>query len=537
MNRTSPEPSEAAAVGAERIPPAPVVRPSSWTAERRQAAFGLGAAAAVFGTVFLVPLLFLGGRPTDAPPAAAVPTSVLVRLGIEPETSAAAGTPAAEGSALSDADINAVAEDEEAAPETPPPPPRTIAEVCRSLPGYGTRFVYPDENDASIRVVDGRFGRRTFYELLQQNTRDVAALGDIQRAVKDSGLFDFRRIQPDHRFRLFVDGDGRLRLFEYATSETEMFHVVPAVEGGFAVHRINVPIETRLARAAGRVESSFAQALTAAGLRGTIVPLVTDIFSYAFSFAQDVRRGDRFRLVVEERWIGGEFSRYNRVLAFEFVGAVVGTVRAYAFDVDGRARYFDRDGNSMQRVFLSAPCRYDAVSSRFDPNRMHPVLHRRMPHTGIDLVGPTGTPIYAIADGRVAFHGEKGPNGNLVIVDHGEQMLTYYAHLDRYAEGLRDGMRVRKGQLVGYMGNTGRSTGPHLHFAIKRRGEWVDPEPYIRSQRDQPIPAARRTAFQARVAELERELARVDLPAGNAPAPPPAEPEVGLAPDAGGAAP
>ena len=143
-----------------------------------------------------------------------------------------------------------------------------------------------------------------------------------------------------------------------------------------------------------------------------------------------------------------------------------------------------------------------------------------MPHEGIDLVAPTGTPVYAISDGTLAFHGDKGPNGNLVVIEHSGEMFSYYAHLSAFAARLRDGMPVRRGQLVGYVGSTGRSTGPHLHFAIKVGGEFVDPESYIKSKRAGPIPADRMAEFQEMVAVIDRELATLALPDGPSPAAP-----------------
>ena len=309
-------------------------------------------------------------------------------------------------------------------------------------------------------------------------------------------------------------------MYELSRSDIDVYHAVRVGEGSYVAHQVDVPVEQRVTRVAGRVQDSLVRSLTAEGLDSSIGSLLTDIFTYSVNFSRDARSGDRFRLAVEEQWIGGRFRKFTRVLAFEYYGSVVGSVRAYAFDVDGKTRYFGADGTSVQRVFLSAPCAYEAISSRFDPQRMHPVLHRRMPHEGIDLVAPTGTPVYAISDGTLAFHGEKGPNGNLVVLEHSGEMFSYYAHLSAYAARLRDGMSVRRGQLVGYVGSTGRSTGPHLHFAIKVGGEFVDPESYIKSKRAGPVPADRMAEFQEMVAAIDRELGTVALPDGPAPAAP-----------------
>lgn len=526
--RSGTGPGGAAGGVARRVPP-PVVSPEdAGAALRHHRTYVLICVALVFGAVFAVPVTFLWVRPAPAAPAGAGGSLPAV---VE---APAAAAPVAAGAARAwtEAELDAVGEDE--GPEAPAsaPPPMTLADACRRLPGYGTIFVEPQPEDEGIQVFEGSFGRRTFFEVVRSHTRDLDAVAAIAEAVRRTQLFDFRRIRPDDRYRLFCAADGTVRMFEYSRSETEMYHVVRAGDASFVAHQVEVPVEDRLTRAAGRVEGALARSLVAAGLDASIMPLVTDIFSYSINFSRDVRPGDRFRLVVEERWVGGRFHHYTRILAFEYVGQLIGSVQAYGFEIEGKTRFFAADGSSVQRVFLAAPCRYEAISSRFDPNRMHPVLHVRKPHEGIDLVAPTGTPVYAIADGVLAFHGEKGPNGQLVVVQHPGDMLSYYAHLSAYAPNLREGMSIRRGQLLGYVGNTGRSTGPHLHFGIKLKGKFVDPETYLRSQRGRPVPPAQMEAFRTRVAELNAELARVPLPGGPAAAVPAPAPEVGYAPPA-----
>jgi murein DD-endopeptidase MepM/ murein hydrolase activator NlpD len=516
---------------ARRVPPPPAPAEDPAALLRQHRAFVLTCVGLVFATVFAVPVLFLRGRPAPAATAdgpASRPASVTVAAGAAPGTP---GTPAAAPSTPpGDAQWDAVGEEDDPPARPPAPPPQTLADACRRLPGYGTIFTEPQPGEEGIQVFEGTFGRRTFFQVVRAHSRDLDAVAAITEAVRRTQLFDFRRIQPDDRYRLLCDAEGTIRMFEYARSDTEMYHAVRVGEASFVAHQVDVPVEDRVTRVAGRIEGSLGRAFTAAGLESSIVSLVTDIFSFSINFSRDVRRGDRFRLVVEERWIGGRFHHYRRILAFEYAGQLIGAVKAYAFDLGGKLRYFAADGSSVQRVFLTAPCRYEAISSRFDPNRMHPVLHVRKPHEGIDLVAPTGTPVYAIADGTLAFHGEKGPNGELVVLEHPGEMMSFYAHLSAYAPNLRDGMAVRRGQLIGNVGNTGRSTGPHLHFGIKVRGEFVDPETYLRSRRAEPVPAAQAEAFRARIAELDAELAQVPLPAGPAASAPPTAPEVGYAP-------
>jgi murein DD-endopeptidase MepM/ murein hydrolase activator NlpD len=516
-----------------RVPPAPVRRANPGAEAQRHAVFVLGCVGLVFATVFAVPVIFLRGRPAPAAARSGAVGSAAVTLRAGDAASPTGGTAGAAVRPLTDDELNAVGEEEGSAAAPLPPPPQTIADACKRIPGYGTIFVEPAEGEAGIKVLEGQFGRRTFFQVVRDSGGDLESVAAIGDAVRRQSLFDFRRIQPDDRFRLFFDAEGQVRMFEYSPSVTEVYHVVRVGDLSFVAHSVDVPVEARTTRVAGVVEDSLGRALTGAGLDGSIIPLITDIFTYSVNFGRDARRGDRFRLAAEEQWIGGRFQKYTRVLAFEYSGTLVGEVKAYAFEVDGKTRYFAPDGNSVQRVFLSAPCRYEAISSRFDPARMHPILHRRVAHEGIDLVAPTGTPVYAIADGTLAFHGEKGPNGQLVVLQHPGDMYTYYAHLSAYAPNLRDGAAVRRGQLIGYVGSTGRSTGPHLHFGIKVNDKFVDPESYIRSRRAQPVAAERMSEFQARVADLDAELAQVPLPPGPAvaAAAPPA-PEVGYVPAA-----
>lgn len=508
--------------------PSSPARPDASGEERSHRVFVLGCVALVFATVFVVPVAFLRGGPATAGVRGAGAGEDRTPAGGSGPSEASVS--AAGAGSVREADLNALHDEDDMLATADPPPPQTIADACRRLPGYGSVFQEPQENESGIRVLEGTFGRRSFYVLAKELTRDAESVDGVQEAVRREGLFDFRRIRPDDRYRLFLDESGRIRMFEYARSDTEVYHVVRTGDVSFLAHAVDVPVEVRVGRFSGTVQGSLGRSLVAEGLHLSIVPLLTDIFSYSVDFSTQARDGDRFRLAVEERWIGGKFNRYVKLLGFEYVGARTGNVQAYAFDVGGRTRYFAPDGSSVQRVFLNAPCRYEAISSRFDPRRMHPVLNRRMPHEGVDLVAPTGTPVYSIADGTLAFHGDRGPNGLLVVVQHSRDTISYYAHLSGFARGLRDGMAIRKGQLVGYVGSTGRSTGPHLHFAIKFKGEFVDPEAYLKSRQGQPVPPELIAEFRRTVTSLAAQLAQVPLADGPAPSTPPPEPEVGLMP-------
>jgi murein DD-endopeptidase MepM/ murein hydrolase activator NlpD len=173
-------------------------------------------------------------------------------------------------------------------------------------------------------------------------------------------------------------------------------------------------------------------------------------------------------------YLNGEFLRYGNILALEYRGTSV-RQQAYYYGEVGHEGYYTVDGEPLRRMFLKAPCRYRRISSPFDLNRKHPVLNTVRPHLGVDYAASTGTHVMAVADGTVEFKGRRGAAGNLVILRHKHGYKTAYAHLHGFARGLQRGDEVEQGELIGFVGNTGRSTGPHLHFGMKYQGRYIDP--------------------------------------------------------------
>jgi len=216
---------------------------------------------------------------------------------------------------------------------------------------------------------------------------------------------------------------------------------------------------------------------------------------------------DQRLLPVEELWLEGRFRRYGNVLAAEFIND--GNVfRAFRYEADGNVGYFDDDGNSLRKAFLKAPLNFRRISSGFSRSRLHPVLKVRRPHLGLDYVAPTGTPVSALGDGTVRFAGWKGANGRLVVLSHRMGYKTYYGHLSRIARGIRPGSRVRQGDVIGYVGATGRATGPHLHFQISQNGRAVNPLS-MKLPRGYGIPKAEIAGFRKIRAGMAETLASI----------------------------
>jgi murein DD-endopeptidase MepM/ murein hydrolase activator NlpD len=296
----------------------------------------------------------------------------------------------------------------------------------------------------------------------------------IEQALQH--IVDFRRCRPEHKLIVERDEDARLKRFEYHPSATEFVEVSRGEDGFFRAEQIRVKVErTPIARAAS-VETSIGDGLIDIGLPAGLATFFVEAFEGQINFALQARKGDVFRIIVDEERVDGEFLRYGRVHALEYDGQRTGKVQAFYYDASNtRGQFYDDSGRAMQGGWLRTPLRYDRLSSRYNPRRFHPILKRTVPHLGVDYAAATGTPVWAAADGRVTFAGRRGPNGNLVIIRHSRGFETAYSHLHRIKGSIRRGTFVKQRELIGFVGSTGRSTGPHLHFGLKKRSRSLDP--------------------------------------------------------------
>lgn len=315
------------------------------------------------------------------------------------------------------------------------------------------------------------------------------------------------RIKPGDKVTLVHDA-GTVQALNRRISDTEVLSVTRA-DGGFEAAIVSTPIEIRRVQAHGSIESSLFVAARAAGVGPeTILQLANDIFGWQIDFALDIRPGDRFNFIYEQKYRDGKHVGDGRILAAEFVNDGE-THRAIHFaSADGKIdSYFTPDGRSMRLRFLRAPLDFRRVSSNFNPRRRHPILNTFRAHQGVDYAASAGTVIKAAGDGRVSFAGVRGGYGKVVVLEHGGGISTLYAHMSRIARGMRPGQRVKQGQTIGYVGSTGAATGPHLHYEYRVNGIHKNPRT-VRLPDAAPLPAAYRAEFQTHAAELLAELNR-----------------------------
>lgn len=313
----------------------------------------------------------------------------------------------------------------------------------------------------------------------------------IIASLKD--VFDFRKCMPGDRALLFYSENGDFLRFEYHKSRTTRFIVEPS-DSGLVAREITLETEGRICYFEGTIESSLYKSVQALGEKDELAYLLSDIFTWDIDFNVETRKNDRFSMLAVKQYIEDEFVGYGHILYATYEGNV-GDYDATRFeDSKGHADFYDKKGKSLRKVFLRSPLVYRRISSYFSKSRYHPILKINRPHHGVDYVAPVGTPVSAIGDGTVTFAGRKGGYGKLVYIKHSNGYQSGYGHLSRFASGIRTGRRVHQGQLIGFVGTTGLSTGPHLHFEMKRHGAFVNPL-RIKIPAADPISDKRMTEF------------------------------------------
>lgn len=351
-------------------------------------------------------------------------------------------------------------------------------------------------------------------------TERGAAPASAQRAlVALSSKFDFRRSRVGHSWEASLQSDGTVVALRYRTSPERYLEATLGSDARFSAVDVHVPVERRTQAVSIPIIGSLWESVEAAGLDAQLAQSVATVFQWDIDFSQQLVVGDALRVVYERHFLEGKPYRLGDVLAAEYLGAKGAWVAFRSPEEEG-ADYFNAKGESLSKLFLAAPCRYRRISSKFDPNRLHPLLKIRRPHLGVDYAAPTGTPVRAVADGVIGFVGPKGGNGNLVSIKHGYGYESGYAHLSRFARGLKAGQRVEQGQVIGFVGSTGLSTGAHLHFGLKHDGKFVDP--LERREIRMPALKGRQLAAYARRVGALRDL--LDKIAVTAPAAAPNSP-------------
>jgi murein DD-endopeptidase MepM/ murein hydrolase activator NlpD len=313
----------------------------------------------------------------------------------------------------------------------------------------------------------------TLFDILRRLGTSLMNISDLIQTAKK--LYPIRNLKPGSEIKIQIDRkNGAVRRLEYPIDQDTLL-VVNNSSQGLTAYRQEIEFETRLSLIAGRIRTSFFEDAIQAGLNSQLVLDFADIFGWDIDFFVDVREGDSFRVLLEEKYKDGKFVYTKRILAAEFKNQGREYQVFYFKDNNGIEGYYDPEGRSVRKQFLKSPLRYSRVSSRFTSRRLHPIFKIYRPHYGIDYAAPQGTPVEAVCDGKVTFAGWKGGYGNCITIQHNSTYISNYGHLSNFAQGIRSGVKVKQGEIIGHVGSTGLATGPHLDFRIAEYGEFINP--------------------------------------------------------------
>ena len=311
-------------------------------------------------------------------------------------------------------------------------------------------------------------------------------------------------LQLGHTLLIESNDQGSIHSLSYQINPLQTINV-NRIEDDFTIDIENKLVEKRVNFSESLIQSSLFEAGKQAGLSDALVMEMAGLFGWDIDFALDIRQGDKFSILYEEQFIDGKKYQTGTILAAEFTNQGK-TFKAIRFtDKAGRTSYYTPKGFSMRKTFLRSPVDFRRISSRFG-KRKHPILNRMRLHKGVDYAARRGTPIQSSGDGKVIFRGRKGGYGRVVIVQHGSRYQTLYAHMNGFKRGIRVGKYVKQGQTIGFVGSSGRATGPHLHYEFRVNGSHRNPLT-VRLPNAAPIKSKFKTDF---LEHAERLLAQLD---------------------------
>ena len=332
-------------------------------------------------------------------------------------------------------------------------------------------FMYGIPSD-SFDLITGHIKRNGF--LSEILLKHGVSMQEIDQVLKNSkSVFDVRKIRSGNNYVLFCDRDSlaKAKYFVYEHDPTTCF--VFSFNDSLNITPFRKEIKSEIKYSSGTIETSLWDAMVNGGLNKSLVSDLSNIFAWTVDFF-GLQKGDNFKVIYEEIFIDGKSLGTGKIYGAQF-NRTGSTITAIPFIQDGKESFFDFDGNSLRKAFLKAPLEFARITSHFSSARMHPILRIVRPHYGVDYAAPIGTPVKAIGDGRVTACTNEGGSGRMVRIQHNSVYATGYMHLSRFGEGIAPGKLVKQGDIIGYVGSSGLSTGPHLDFRFYMNGSPVDP--------------------------------------------------------------
>lgn len=347
----------------------------------------------------------------------------------------------------------------------------------------------------------------TFADIFKKYGLDMRDLFQLRNA--SAAVHRLRNLYPGRMYKIVVDGTNQVESLVYWIDEDNILHITRK-ESGFDAQKVPVKYEKRIQYMGGIIRDNLISSLGEDREKVKVALQLSDVFAWDIDFSSDLREGDTYKIVIEGYYLDGVLKKYGDILSTEFVNQGE-TFRAYRYEIDGQADYFDEQGKSVKRAFLKAPLNFRRISSYFARSRFHPILRIYRPHHGLDYSAPAGTPVSAVGEGTVQFAGYKGQYGKLVIIKHTNGWRTYYGHLSKIANGIRTGKKIHQEQVIGRVGSTGLATGPHLHYELRINNKPVNPLS-MKMPRGKSIPDNLLAVFRTFKNQMDAQFASIPLP-------------------------
>lgn len=331
---------------------------------------------------------------------------------------------------------------------------------------------------------------------LNSDLHEILQLGESVKELKS--------IHPQQKIHFYLKDDSLIKL-ELETSLNRQLQIIQEQEK-YIVNEVVRDFDIQTQSAHSIIQDSLFLSGQRAGLSDSIIMQLANIFGWDIDFALDIRSGDRFSVIYEEKYLDGVKVKDGEIIVAEFVNSGK-SFRAIRYtDSQNKTDYYSDSGRSMRKPFLRTPVDFARISSRFNLTRKHPILNTIRAHKGVDYAAATGTPIMAAGDGKVIFRGSKGGYGRTIIIQHGSQYSTLYAHMHKYANRTQKGARVKQGQIIGYIGKSGLATGPHLHYEFRVNGVHRNPLT-VKLPDAQPLPESELIRFHSKT---QTQFAQLD---------------------------
>lgn len=351
------------------------------------------------------------------------------------------------------------------------PPALAVSDSTTAIKPDSTKFMYGIPVD-SFNIISGRIKRNGF--LSSMLLEHGISMEEIDFVIRNSAsVFDVRKMRFGNNYTLFCDKDSGARARYLVYDHDPTISYIFSFNDSLKITPYRKDIKRVVRYVSLTIETSLWDAMLAAQLHPMLVMKLSDIFAWTVDFF-GLQKGDSFKAIYEEMLIEGKSMGVSRIYGAQYSGSGA-VIYAVPFIQDGKESFYDGNGNSLRKAFLKAPLQFSRVTSRFSSGRFHPILRIRRPHYGVDYAAPVGTPVLAIGDGRVTQAGNENGSGRIVRIVHNSVYSTAYLHLSRFGAGISPGAYVKQGDIIGYVGSSGLSTGPHLDFRFYRNGSPVDP--------------------------------------------------------------